>query len=165
MSCWAQRVVFCQLLCDFYSFIYFSCAWPPPLLFFFFLLHSVIVFFNKPALNWINVPALTVYSCCHANMLMKVFVCLFLFFMFQEGLILGESKFEEQVTISDSQADHIQIEEIYSELGLITPSGSGTLNGRMKNCISSFTDIQQHLPSYRLNKWVLFWESSNRMQT
>lgn len=33
----------------------------------------------------------------------------------QEGLILGESKFEEQVTISDSQADHIHIEEIYSE--------------------------------------------------
>ncbi|XP_034402399.1 BRCA1-A complex subunit Abraxas 1 [Cyclopterus lumpus] len=31
-----------------------------------------------------------------------------------EGLILGESKFEEQVTISDSQADHIHIEEIYN---------------------------------------------------
>ncbi|XP_040012616.1 BRCA1-A complex subunit Abraxas 1 isoform X2 [Xiphias gladius] len=31
-----------------------------------------------------------------------------------EGLILGESKFEEQITISDSQADHIHIEEIYS---------------------------------------------------
>ncbi|XP_054468655.1 BRCA1-A complex subunit Abraxas 1 [Anoplopoma fimbria] len=30
-----------------------------------------------------------------------------------EGLILGESKFEEQITISDSQADHIHIEEIY----------------------------------------------------
>lgn len=33
----------------------------------------------------------------------------------QEGFILGESKIEEQVTISDSQADHIHIEEIYSE--------------------------------------------------
>ncbi|XP_068429710.1 BRCA1-A complex subunit Abraxas 1 isoform X2 [Clinocottus analis] len=32
----------------------------------------------------------------------------------QEGLILGESKLEEQVTISDSQADHIHIEEIYN---------------------------------------------------
>ncbi|XP_059214194.1 BRCA1-A complex subunit Abraxas 1 [Centropristis striata] len=31
-----------------------------------------------------------------------------------EGLILGECKFEEQVTISDSQADHIHIEEIYN---------------------------------------------------
>ncbi|XP_018545263.1 BRCA1-A complex subunit Abraxas 1 [Lates calcarifer] len=31
-----------------------------------------------------------------------------------EGLILGESKFEEQVTISDSQADHIHIEEVYN---------------------------------------------------
>uniref|UniRef100_A0A3Q3WJ06 MPN domain-containing protein n=1 Tax=Mola mola TaxID=94237 RepID=A0A3Q3WJ06_MOLML len=31
-----------------------------------------------------------------------------------EGLILGESKFEEQVTINDSQADHIHIEEIYN---------------------------------------------------
>lgn len=36
----------------------------------------------------------------------------------QEGFILGESKIEEQVTINDSQADHIQIEEIYSELYL-----------------------------------------------
>ncbi|XP_075885932.1 BRCA1-A complex subunit Abraxas 1 isoform X2 [Nelusetta ayraudi] len=44
-----------------------------------------------------------------------------------EGLILGESKFEEQVTISDSQADHIQIEEIYN--------------------------IQQHLPCHRLNNF------------
>uniref|UniRef100_A0A665THT2 Abraxas 1, BRCA1 A complex subunit n=1 Tax=Echeneis naucrates TaxID=173247 RepID=A0A665THT2_ECHNA len=32
-----------------------------------------------------------------------------------EGLVLGESKFEEQVTISDSQADHIHIEETYSK--------------------------------------------------
>lgn len=31
-----------------------------------------------------------------------------------EGLVLGESKFEEQITISDSQADHIHIEEIYN---------------------------------------------------
>ncbi|XP_029024935.1 BRCA1-A complex subunit Abraxas 1 [Betta splendens] len=31
-----------------------------------------------------------------------------------EGLILGESKFEEQVTISDTQADHIHIEETYN---------------------------------------------------
>ncbi|KAM9338521.1 BRCA1-A complex subunit Abraxas 1 [Symphorus nematophorus] len=31
-----------------------------------------------------------------------------------EGLILGQSRFEEQVTISDSQADHIHIEEIYN---------------------------------------------------
>ncbi|XP_070706859.1 BRCA1-A complex subunit Abraxas 1 isoform X2 [Pempheris klunzingeri] len=31
-----------------------------------------------------------------------------------EGLVLGESKFEEQVTISDSQPDHIHIEEIYN---------------------------------------------------
>ncbi|XP_029371377.1 BRCA1-A complex subunit Abraxas 1 isoform X2 [Echeneis naucrates] len=31
-----------------------------------------------------------------------------------EGLVLGESKFEEQVTISDSQADHIHIEETYN---------------------------------------------------
>ncbi|XP_068561466.1 BRCA1-A complex subunit Abraxas 1 isoform X1 [Cebidichthys violaceus] len=31
-----------------------------------------------------------------------------------EGLILGESKFEEQITISDSQADNITIEEIYN---------------------------------------------------
>lgn len=36
----------------------------------------------------------------------------------QEGFILGESKIEEQVTINDSQADHIHIEEIYSELHL-----------------------------------------------
>lgn len=38
----------------------------------------------------------------------------------QEGFILGESKIEEQVTINDSQADHIHIEEIYSELYLDT---------------------------------------------
>ncbi|XP_003453644.1 BRCA1-A complex subunit Abraxas 1 [Oreochromis niloticus] len=31
-----------------------------------------------------------------------------------EGLILGESRFDEQVTISDSQADHIHIEETYN---------------------------------------------------
>ncbi|XP_070780571.1 BRCA1-A complex subunit Abraxas 1 isoform X2 [Enoplosus armatus] len=31
-----------------------------------------------------------------------------------EGLILGESRFEEQITISDSQADHIHIEETYN---------------------------------------------------
>ncbi|XP_042365694.1 LOW QUALITY PROTEIN: BRCA1-A complex subunit Abraxas 1 [Plectropomus leopardus] len=42
-----------------------------------------------------------------------------------EGLILGESKFEEQITISDSQADHIHIEEIYN--------------------------IQKHIASHKLN--------------
>uniref|UniRef100_A0A3Q3M6Q9 Abraxas 1, BRCA1 A complex subunit n=1 Tax=Mastacembelus armatus TaxID=205130 RepID=A0A3Q3M6Q9_9TELE len=31
-----------------------------------------------------------------------------------EGLILGESRFDEHITISDSQADHIHIEETYS---------------------------------------------------
>ncbi|XP_008295871.1 BRCA1-A complex subunit Abraxas 1 [Stegastes partitus] len=31
-----------------------------------------------------------------------------------EGLVLGESRFEEQVTISDSQADNIHIEETYN---------------------------------------------------
>ncbi|XP_044029510.1 BRCA1-A complex subunit Abraxas 1 isoform X3 [Siniperca chuatsi] len=31
-----------------------------------------------------------------------------------EGFVLGESRFEEQITISDSQADHIHIEETYS---------------------------------------------------
>ncbi|CAN9504616.1 unnamed protein product [Ophioblennius macclurei] len=31
-----------------------------------------------------------------------------------EGLILGESRLDEQVTISDSQADHIHIEEVYN---------------------------------------------------
>ncbi|KAM9841213.1 BRCA1-A complex subunit Abraxas 1 isoform 2-T2 [Aulostomus maculatus] len=31
-----------------------------------------------------------------------------------EGLILGESKSEEQITISDSQADHVHVEEIYN---------------------------------------------------
>ncbi|XP_069369854.1 BRCA1-A complex subunit Abraxas 1 isoform X2 [Paralichthys olivaceus] len=35
-------------------------------------------------------------------------------FSLQEGLVLGQSSFEEQVTISDSQADHIHIEEIYN---------------------------------------------------
>lgn len=40
--------------------------------------------------------------------------------LLQEGFILGESKIEEQVTINDSQADHIHIEEIYSELYLDT---------------------------------------------
>lgn len=44
-------------------------------------------------------------------------VCFRLTFL-QEGFILGESKIEEQVTINDSQADHIHIEEIYSELYL-----------------------------------------------
>lgn len=56
--------------------------------------------------------------------------------MFQEGLILGESKFEEQVTISDSQADHIQIEETYSELELIT--GSATLWHNNDLCLLSY---------------------------
>ncbi|XP_072228372.1 BRCA1-A complex subunit Abraxas 1 [Leuresthes tenuis] len=31
-----------------------------------------------------------------------------------EGLVLGESRFDEQVTISDSQSDHIHIEEVYN---------------------------------------------------
>ncbi|XP_037608922.1 BRCA1-A complex subunit Abraxas 1 isoform X2 [Sebastes umbrosus] len=31
-----------------------------------------------------------------------------------EGLILGETRSDEQITISDSQADHIHIEEIYN---------------------------------------------------
>lgn len=46
--------------------------------------------------------------------LQSVSVTIFL----QEGFILGESKIEEQVTINDSQSDHIHIEEIYSELYL-----------------------------------------------
>lgn len=50
----------------------------------------------------------------------KMTVCFCLTFL-QEGFILGESKIEEQVTINDSQADHIHIEEIYSELYLDTP--------------------------------------------
>ncbi|XP_055018310.1 BRCA1-A complex subunit Abraxas 1 isoform X3 [Boleophthalmus pectinirostris] len=37
-----------------------------------------------------------------------------LLFYFLYGLILGESLFEEQVTINDSQADQIHIEEIYN---------------------------------------------------
>lgn len=54
---------------------------------------------------------------------------LFQIVTFQEGLILGESKFEEQVTISDSQADHIHIEEIYSKLNPVTASpASGQSN-------------------------------------
>uniref|UniRef100_A0A3Q3MVP7 Abraxas 1, BRCA1 A complex subunit n=1 Tax=Labrus bergylta TaxID=56723 RepID=A0A3Q3MVP7_9LABR len=36
-----------------------------------------------------------------------------------EGLLLGESRFEEQVTISDSQADQIHIEETYSEFIIV----------------------------------------------
>uniref|UniRef100_A0A3Q3MVI5 Abraxas 1, BRCA1 A complex subunit n=1 Tax=Labrus bergylta TaxID=56723 RepID=A0A3Q3MVI5_9LABR len=36
-----------------------------------------------------------------------------------EGLLLGESRFEEQVTISDSQADQIHIEETYITCFLI----------------------------------------------
>lgn len=39
----------------------------------------------------------------------------------QEGLILGENKLEEQVTISDSQADHIHIDEIYSKFLSVRP--------------------------------------------
>ncbi|XP_037543911.1 BRCA1-A complex subunit Abraxas 1 [Nematolebias whitei] len=31
-----------------------------------------------------------------------------------EGLVLGESRVDEQVTISDSQSDHIHIEEVYN---------------------------------------------------
>ncbi|XP_058473080.1 BRCA1-A complex subunit Abraxas 1 isoform X1 [Solea solea] len=31
-----------------------------------------------------------------------------------EGLVLGQSRVDEQITISDSQADHIHIEEIYN---------------------------------------------------
>lgn len=38
-----------------------------------------------------------------------------LFFQYlKEGLILGESSFEEQVTIDDTEADHIHIEEIFN---------------------------------------------------
>ncbi|TWW66149.1 BRCA1-A complex subunit, partial [Takifugu flavidus] len=44
-----------------------------------------------------------------------------------EGFILGESKIEEQVTINDSQADHIHIEEIYN--------------------------VQKHLPCHELNNF------------
>lgn len=62
---------------------------------------------------------------------MKVCENSFSFFILQEGLILGESKFEEQVTISDSQADHIQIDEIYSELELITPSVTQWQNDKL----------------------------------
>ncbi|KAM6902334.1 BRCA1-A complex subunit Abraxas 1-like [Xenentodon cancila] len=42
-----------------------------------------------------------------------------------EGLVFGESRFDEQVTISDSQSDHIHIEEIYN--------------------------VQKHVASHRLN--------------
>nr|XP_015830041.2 BRCA1-A complex subunit Abraxas 1 [Nothobranchius furzeri] len=42
-----------------------------------------------------------------------------------EGLLLGESRLDEQVTISDSQPDHINIEEIYN--------------------------VQQHIACHRLN--------------
>lgn len=41
-------------------------------------------------------------------------VC-FLIPVCQEGFILGESRVDEQVTISDSQSDHIHIEEVYSK--------------------------------------------------
>uniref|UniRef100_A0A8C6KPF4 Abraxas 1, BRCA1 A complex subunit n=1 Tax=Nothobranchius furzeri TaxID=105023 RepID=A0A8C6KPF4_NOTFU len=39
-----------------------------------------------------------------------------------EGLLLGESRLDEQVTISDSQPDHINIEEIYSEFSSLIHS-------------------------------------------
>ncbi|XP_028272901.1 BRCA1-A complex subunit Abraxas 1-like [Parambassis ranga] len=44
-----------------------------------------------------------------------------------EGLVLGESRFEEQVTISDSQPDHIHIEETYSIQKHIACSTPNTL--------------------------------------
>lgn len=46
----------------------------------------------------------------------------------QEGLILGESRIEEQVTISDSQADHIHIEEVYSKSDTVAYSKTSTLS-------------------------------------
>lgn len=46
----------------------------------------------------------------------------------QEGLILGESRIEEQVTISDSQADHIHIEEVYSKLDTVAHSKTSSLS-------------------------------------
>lgn len=95
------------------------------------LLHSVIVLFNSlnppPPHNQqcapVVCPKIADLKVCE-NCCLCVFI---LFLTFQEGLILGESKFEEQVTISDSQADHIQIEEIYSELELITPGATRSL--------------------------------------
>lgn len=49
------------------------------------------------------------------QMLIDVGFLYLVLFIHQEGLILGESRFDEQVTISDSQADHIHIEETYSK--------------------------------------------------
>lgn len=72
-----------------------------------------------------DIPTSTMYCC----------LSIFIFFILQEGLILGESKFEEQVTISDTQADHIQIEEIYSKLKLIRSSATKWHNNE---CICSF---------------------------
>ncbi|XP_069557072.1 BRCA1-A complex subunit Abraxas 1 isoform X5 [Brachyistius frenatus] len=58
-----------------------------------------------------------------------------------EGLVLGESRFEEQVTISDSQPDHIHIEEIYRQY-IYPPQ---VLLHKYCN------DVQKHVACHRLN--------------
>lgn len=64
----------------------------------------------------------------------------------QEGLILGENKLEEQVTISDSQADHIHIEEIYSKLLIVFKS----LFQHNVRLLMDLQKVQLVFPSYAL---------------
>lgn len=71
-----------------------------------------------------NVHILHKATSSSLKVLISVSVCVV---NLQEGLILGESKFEEQITISDSQADHIHIEEIYSEFSLVWRSITSSL--------------------------------------
>uniref|UniRef100_A0AAX7T680 MPN domain-containing protein n=1 Tax=Astatotilapia calliptera TaxID=8154 RepID=A0AAX7T680_ASTCA len=69
------------------------------------------------------------------QMLIDVGFLYLVLFIHQEGLILGESRFDEQVTISDSQADHIHIEETYN--------------------------VQKHIACHRLNT-VIGWYRQRR---
>lgn len=77
---------------------------------------------------------------------------------FQEGLILGESKFEEQVTISDSQADHIHIEEIFSKLNLVT---AGPASGQSNQLCFFFNRYSKAPPLPQTQQVSTAWPDLN----
>ncbi|KAM9701098.1 BRCA1-A complex subunit Abraxas 1 [Menidia menidia] len=79
-----------------------------------------------------------------------------------EGLVLGESRLDEQVTISDSQSDHIHIEEVYNVQKYVA---CGSLNSLYSSCGQINTEkLQEILAQHKQGgvQRVLGWYRQRR---